>query len=166
MPSTRKKLSTDPNSMICIDCGYSLVNLRTRECPECGRPFDPGRMSTYQQAPQPRILTRLFRFDAAFWLIFFSIYVPLLPLYSYILGRDAWDKVAIIAVLPAAPLNLCIGGAPDDDQYFWVTLPLFYLLLQSVASLARTDWAWQSAMCILAIAYAFALGFLMAAMTV
>lgn len=32
---------------LCKGCGYRLTGLKSRACPECGRPFDPSRRATY-----------------------------------------------------------------------------------------------------------------------
>ena len=34
--------------MICRGCGYSLIGMNERLCPECGRAFDPDNPATYE----------------------------------------------------------------------------------------------------------------------
>ncbi len=38
---------TTEKQMMCIGCGYLLVNLPTQRCPECGRWFNPSDASTF-----------------------------------------------------------------------------------------------------------------------
>lgn len=49
--------SSDYFNMRCMDCGYPLGGLKSRACPECGRPFDPEDRRTFRQAlDQPKDL--------------------------------------------------------------------------------------------------------------
>ncbi len=41
-----------PDDATCLGCGYRLVNLPARTCPECGRWFDPQDSTTYQIGPK------------------------------------------------------------------------------------------------------------------
>ncbi len=41
-------------TMYCRKCGYVLDGLDEHRCPECGRPFDPGRRRTYRTRPRMR----------------------------------------------------------------------------------------------------------------
>ena len=44
-----------PTSMYCLKCDYNLRGLRSRLCPECGRPFDPAdRMTFREEDDRPR----------------------------------------------------------------------------------------------------------------
>ena len=46
--------------MFCRTCGYDLNSLGTGDCPECGRPFDTGKASTYDCRPRgQRLLIRV-----------------------------------------------------------------------------------------------------------
>lgn len=48
-------------SMYCRKCDYQLTGLSENRCPECGRPFDPGKPGTYYHTRYHRILRRWFR---------------------------------------------------------------------------------------------------------
>ncbi len=37
----------------CLGCGYRLVNLPERTCPECGRSFDPSDPTTFRSSSSP-----------------------------------------------------------------------------------------------------------------
>src|SRR3954464_2705525 len=37
--------------MFCKGCGYALVGLESRVCPECGRAFDPANRRTFARKP-------------------------------------------------------------------------------------------------------------------
>ena len=37
-------------SMRCLGCGHALVGIRSRECPECGHPFDPSDPDSYTRS--------------------------------------------------------------------------------------------------------------------
>jgi hypothetical protein len=43
----------------CLGCYYDLRGLTSRRCPECGRPFTPGRRETYSPTPKPERLRKL-----------------------------------------------------------------------------------------------------------
>lgn len=43
----------------CLGCYYDLRGLTSRRCPECGRPFTPGRRDTYSATPKPERLRKL-----------------------------------------------------------------------------------------------------------
>lgn len=38
----------------CIQCGYPLREITSRECPECGLPFNPDQPETYRTTPISR----------------------------------------------------------------------------------------------------------------
>jgi len=42
----------EPDPIYCKDCGYSLREITSRQCPECGRRFDPSRPITYATSPR------------------------------------------------------------------------------------------------------------------
>lgn len=44
--------------MLCRGCGYSLMELQARTCPECGREFDPADPASYVTAKNVRIRTK------------------------------------------------------------------------------------------------------------
>ena len=41
-----------PEEARCLGCGYWLRGLTTPMCPECGRAFDPGDLSTFDHDPR------------------------------------------------------------------------------------------------------------------
>ena len=43
-----------PEEARCLGCGYWLRGLTTPMCPECGRAFDPGDLSTFDHDPHAR----------------------------------------------------------------------------------------------------------------
>lgn len=40
-----------PPRAFCRGCGYALIGLESRQCPECGRGFDPGNPRTFARRP-------------------------------------------------------------------------------------------------------------------
>lgn len=38
----------------CLTCGYSLERITSRQCPECGRAFNPDDDQTFRWDPKPR----------------------------------------------------------------------------------------------------------------
>lgn len=44
--------SGQPEAMYCLGCYYRLDFLESRECPECGRKFDPYRPETFSISPK------------------------------------------------------------------------------------------------------------------
>lgn len=60
-------------SKVCLKCGYPLDHLIRRQCPECGRPFDPNRANTYRN---PQLSMGGFGHIAGTGLIAFAVYMP------------------------------------------------------------------------------------------
>lgn len=50
LPSPAEPLFAD-RDRYCIECGYNLRGVTRPVCPECGRSFDPKRLSTYLNDP-------------------------------------------------------------------------------------------------------------------
>lgn len=81
----------------CLDCGYVLLGLPERRCPECGRGFDPEDASTYSTKP---LFVRW-----KFWLPGFLLAATAgIALYVLILLIAGWG-VAITIVAP-----FCVGA--------------------------------------------------------
>ncbi len=45
--------SQDGNGMFCRGCGYNLFGLTSHRCPECGRPFNPNDVTTFNRDAHP-----------------------------------------------------------------------------------------------------------------
>lgn len=63
-------------TIFCRDCGYALDGLRTHECPECGRGFDPADPSTFYSKKTPGPIARWWLKQPG-WLVFVLIAVPI-----------------------------------------------------------------------------------------
>jgi len=55
--SSAPAVSSAPR-LFCKGCGYALVGLESRNCPECGRAFDPGNWRTFATRPPRSALWR------------------------------------------------------------------------------------------------------------
>src|SRR5947209_8369451 len=49
---------SSPPRIFCKTCGYALVGLESRACPECGRAFDPANGQTFAKEPPRRWVLR------------------------------------------------------------------------------------------------------------
>ncbi len=88
-------------TIFCRDCGYALDGLRTHECPECGRAFDPADPSSFYIKNMPGPNARWWLKQPG-WLFFASIALPIglalwlyrIPYYYYEVGY--WSFLSLL----------------------------------------------------------------------
>ena len=73
MTDGRADGSVKCSGMYCRKCGYPLHSLAESRCPECGRPFDPGRPWTYRRVPRSKVAGRVGRLLAVSFLCSFAL---------------------------------------------------------------------------------------------
>jgi len=111
IPPGAEAASADGPGMYCRKCGYNLLNLPERRCPECGQAFNPHDVTTFALYSHPRFVR--------IWM-----HLPLVGVASVIGffgGGLVGERLAFmpIAALPAAIQS--IGWVP-----MLIGAPLFF----------------------------------------
>jgi hypothetical protein len=77
--------SSEEQERYCLSCRHSLRGLASRECPECGRAFDPGDKRTFAETNRrdPR------------WLRWIVVAISLYPLLALALLYGTWLAAAV-----------------------------------------------------------------------
>lgn len=96
--------------MHCLNCGYSLKDLREAKCPECGREFDPRNAKTYGDSSP-------LRFAAAQTTGTIAATVALLVLCVCPIGGGHGGFILGFQLFTAPPVTLSVIG--------WLVLCIF-----------------------------------------
>jgi len=155
VPGGQPNPEPQPSSMLCIDCGYSLVQLDEQRCPECGRAFDPQRRSTFRRPGDERKFSYRWRFDLQLLAVGISLYAPMIVVMG-VRAADPWLFAA-----PAFPLVVCADKWVASSATVSIASTLVVILaLHTVAAVARLSRAWMTTMCICCCLYSVAIGVL------
>src|ERR1017187_4798216 len=82
--------------MFCRGCGYALVGLTSRRCPECGREFDPENPRTFLVRPRRGVLRRIIKIG----LVLGCLMLPVAGYVGY-LDRQVRQETNAIRILRA-----------------------------------------------------------------
>jgi hypothetical protein len=103
--------------MYCLKCNYSLKELVSRQCPECGKAFDPNDSKTFLKRPK-RSNRRL--------LVMLCYLVPLSTTPAFWLRHSAIDFVTSLqmgAYQASGPFSFFIleNGGWGNPKLIWIT---------------------------------------------
>ncbi|MDG2030835.1 MAG: hypothetical protein P8J45_07525 [Phycisphaerales bacterium] len=122
----------------CKRCFYPLLNLDTNVCPECGRPFDPGKASTTSPYPVGSIRRKVGKF--ACFLSLCLAFVAALFFFHSALGFDPMIIFLVaFAMIPVALIMLLLLALPPLP-IDWRFRILGVMSLACIVSIVFTSW--------------------------
>jgi hypothetical protein len=84
-------LSAAGSQIYCRTCGYALIGLTSRRCPECGRKFNPSNPKSFLARP-PRIILRRI---AKLVLVLFCLTLPVDSYFGYLIWQVHQERKTI-----------------------------------------------------------------------